>query len=135
MAVPAPNQNVLRAMSMAASQFPDIGYCYYRAKRIQQLMNCGSVYTFSDVDYNFSFQHSDTNGLSYHRDIIIPHDEFYRNATQWAFHTVYELDGIVYTYEINNGCMLFRDYKKRLQALNNGRVVVRSEKKSYPMRF
>lgn len=135
MSVLVPNQLVLRAMAMAASHFPDVGYCYYRAKRIQQLMDCGSVYTFSDVDYNFSFQHSNTNGLSYHRDIVIPHDAFYRDEVRWAFHTVYELDGLVYTYEINNGYMLFKDYKKQLQMLNDNRIVVRAEKKSHPMRF
>lgn len=100
------------------------GLCYERSMFYREWFNKGSVLTFSLMGY--SVQHN-----SNHYDLplfVIPHSPVYQGEVSWGYHTVYELNGVVYSYELENGWCYLRDYIKELQRLNQTKVHYRSEK-------
>ena len=116
------NNSVLTLHIPAELQYE--GMCYERSMFYRECIQKGSVITFSLMGY--SVQHN-----SNHYDLpmfIIPHSERYRGVVQWGYHTVYELNGVVYSFELENGWCFLKDYIKELQRLNNTKVHYRSEK-------
>ena len=84
------------AMCSAESYYPEMGYCYERACKIRSLLNVGSVATFSinGVSAN-SVNHKETMTIS------IPYTTWYRDQSNWVYHSVFEHNNFIFTYELD----------------------------------
>ena len=60
--------------------------------------------------------------------IEIPHSTTYQGQVQWAYHPVYELNGVVYSVELPYKWMYFKDYIKLMRRLNANNIVHNTEK-------
>lgn len=101
------------------------GLCYERATFYRQVIGKGSVITFSLMDY--SVQH---NCNHFNMPLFrVPHSEQYNGTVDWGHHSVFEWNGIVYSYELPNGFCILKDYIKELHRLNpNRKIYQRYEK-------
>lgn len=103
------------------------GYCYEIAKGLREKIGKGSLITFSHKDANITIQHNTKN--LYNAPLIeIPHSTTYQGQVQWAYHTVYELNGVVYSVELPYKWMYFKDYIKLMRRLNANNIVHNTEK-------
>ena len=105
--------NIYSAMYKAEQEFPDSGWCNERACRIRSLLGIGSVATFSYAGFSV------TDRKSYIVDtyIAIPYSQGYNSSeTIWAYHTVFEYNNFIFTYELNMPVYI-KDYRKKLDEL------------------
>lgn len=115
-----PPADVVSAMQQAEAKYPDIGYCFERSTEIRRLLNRGEVITFSRCGLSKVYSPDAFNrAMSIAEHIIIPSCMNYKDIVHWAYHTVYLCEGIVYSYELENNCMNFKDYRTELNRLNN----------------
>ena len=112
--------DVISAMQQAEAKYPDTGYCFERSTEIRRLLNRGEVITFSRCGLSKVYSPDAFNReMSVAEHITIPFRMNYKDNIHWAYHTVYLCDGIVYSYELENNCMNFKDYRTELNRLNN----------------
>lgn len=118
---------IIKAMQMAEIEYPECGYCDYRARYIRDVLNFGQVMTFSkEGDSAEDIYDSYPSESSF---IRIPHSpSCYRGETFWAYHTVFMYKNYVFTYEIENWYCPLKDYRSRLNLLNGFTVKAYNEK-------
>jgi hypothetical protein len=106
-------RRIYYSLRQVDSNYPATGYCYERSRMLRDLLNLGSVATFSAHGYSVRFEMDKLYKETC--SIAIPCSPFYRDETEWIYHSVFEYKNFIFTLE--TACAVpIKEYRKAVDS-------------------